>query len=192
MPGYVNPIGPGLTLGRIDEGVDFAGAGPLFAIGDGVVLNTSSAGWPGGTYILLHLTGAGQLQGRYVYYAENIAPAVGVGQRVQAGQLIGRARGFYPFIEIGWGTSVPGLAAAHGHYTEGVPTPEGRSFMALLESLRHGGTVLTVATVAVTKEPALSAGLAATVKAMNDLGGLDLGPHARRIAASAAAAARLY
>lgn len=192
MPGYVNPIGPGLTTGRIDEGVDFAGAGPLFAIGDGQVLSVYDAGWPGGVYILLHLTGAGQLQGRYVYYAENIAPAVGVGERVRVGQLIGRARGFYPFIEIGWGTSVPGLAAAHGHYTEGVPTPEGRSFMALLESLRGSGTVLTVATVAVTKEPALSAGLAATVKAMNGLEGLDLGPAAKRIQAWATAAGRLY
>lgn len=192
MPGYVNPIGPGLTLGRIDEGVDFAGSGPLFALGDGTIRNVYDAGWPGGVYILLHLEGAGQLQGRYVYYAENIAPTVGVGQRVTAGQEIGRARGFYPFIEIGWGTSVPGLAAAHGHYTEGVPTPEGRSFMTLLDSLKSGGTVLTVTTVPVTAEPALSAGLAHTVAVLQDLSTVDLIPAGRRIQGWAAAAARLY
>lgn len=192
MPGYVNPIGPGLTLGRIDEGVDFAGSGPLFAIGDGVILNVFDAGWPAGVYILLHLTGPGALQGRYVYYAENIAPAVSTGQRVTAGQEIGRARGFYPFIEIGWGTSQPGIAAAAFHYTEGQQTPEGRSFMALLDTLGRGGQVQGVTAVPVTPEPKLAAGLDATVKAMQDLGTADLAPAARRIQAWARAAAALY
>lgn len=192
MPGYVNPIGPGLTLGRIDEGVDFAGSGPLFALGDGVILSAYDAGWPGGTYILLHLTGPGALQGRYVYYAENIAVAVGVGQRVSAGELVGRARGAYPFIEIGWGTSTPGIAAAAYHYTEGVPTPEGRSFMALLNQLGRGGVVLTVATVQVGPEPKLLDGLSATVAAMTELGARDLTPAARSVARWARAAAASY
>lgn len=192
MPGYVNPIGAGLTWGRIDEGVDFAGAGPLYALGDGVILSVYNAGWPGGTYILLHLTGAGALAGRYVYYAENIAPAVGTGQRVTAGQQIGYARGAYPYIEIGWGTSTPGIAAAAYHYTEGVPTAEGQSFASLLHSLAGGGTVLTVATVAVGPEPRLSAGLTDTVNAMTALGTAGLAPAMRRLTAWARAAARSY
>lgn len=192
MPGYVNPIGPGLTLGRIDEGVDFAGAGPLFALGDGVILNVYDAGWPGGVYILLHLLGPGALQGRYVYYAENIAPAVSTGQRVRAGQEIGRARGFYPFIEIGWGTARPGIAAAAFHYTEGVPTPEGRSFMALLDTLGRGGQVQGVAAVPVGPEPKLAGGLAHTVAVMGDLTAVDLAPASRRLVAWMRAAAASY
>ena len=192
MPGYVNPIGPGLTLGRIDEGVDFAGAGPLYALGDGQILSVGGSGWPGGIYILLRLDGAGALRGRYVYYAENIAPSVAAGQRVTAGQEIGRARGWYPFIEIGWGTATPGVAAAAWHYTEGVPTPEGRSFMALLDTLGRGGQVQGVAAVPMTPEPALSAGLARTVAVMADLGAADLAPASRRLAAWARVANLSY
>jgi Peptidase family M23 len=126
---YFNPIGKGLTIGRIDEGVDFAGSGPLYAMGDGVIKSVQNSGWPGGIYMLLHMD-----DGKDVYYAENIAPNVTVGQRVKGGQQIGTARGTYPFIEIGWGTGTPGVAAASGHYAEGVPTAEGKDFAALLNT----------------------------------------------------------
>jgi peptidase M23-like protein len=124
---YANPIGKGLTVGRIDEGVDFAGSGNLYALSDGVITNVY-AGWPGGVYILLKMD-----DGRYVYYAENIAPAVRVNQRVKAGDKIGYARGSFPYIEVGWSSPVPGNALARPHYTEGVPTPEGKDFAAYLK-----------------------------------------------------------
>jgi hypothetical protein len=72
--------------------------------------------------------------GKDVYYAENIAPSVSVGDKVKAGQKIGYARGSFPFIEIGWATGTPGVAAASGHYTEGVPTAEGKDFAAMLNT----------------------------------------------------------
>ena len=110
--GMKNPIGKGLIGSRIDMGVDYTGRGPLYALGDGTITNVYNKGWPGGTFIGLHLD-----SGRYVYYAENIAPQVRVNQRVKAGQLVGYARGTYPFVEIGW-ASPPGvgttMAAASG------------------------------------------------------------------------------
>jgi hypothetical protein len=128
--GLVNPIGHGLVRGRTDMGVDFTGSGPLYAIGPGTITNIAGSGWPGGIYILLKLD-----NGQYVYYAEHITPAVSVGQRVKAGDLIGHALDGYPWIEIGWGTSTPQEAQAHGHYSEGVVTSEGQSFAALLTQL---------------------------------------------------------
>ena len=128
--GLANPIGRGAVAGRIDEGVDFSGDFDVFAMGSGVITNTSGHGWPGGTYILEHLD-----NGMWVYYAENITPSVSSGQRVTAGQKIGHAHNAYPFTEFGFGTSVPGEAAARGHYTEGVPTPEGQQMRALLTQL---------------------------------------------------------
>jgi hypothetical protein len=81
--------------------------------------------------------------GKYVYYAENIAPAVKVGQRVKAGQKVGYARGQYPFVEIGW-AAAPGtgetLAAAHNQQSHSgdpgeKPTGYGISFANVLKSL---------------------------------------------------------
>jgi murein DD-endopeptidase MepM/ murein hydrolase activator NlpD len=129
MGKYVNPIGQGLTIGRIDEGVDFAGSGDLYAMGDGTIKSVTNSGWPGGVYITLAMD-----DGKNVYYAENIAPNVSVGQKVKAGQKIGYARGTYPFVEIGWSSPTPGNALASGHYSEGQATAEGKDFAALLNT----------------------------------------------------------
>lgn len=128
--GLVNPIGAGLIRGRIDEGVDFTGSGDLYAMGAGVITEVSGSGWPGGIYINLQMS-----NGQDVYYAENISPAVSVGQSVTPGEKIGHANGSYPYIEIGFGTGQPQTAAASGHYTEGVPTAEGQQMANLLSSL---------------------------------------------------------
>ena len=87
---YKNPIGPGLTPGRVDMGVDYGGAGPVYALGNGKITSVYNSGWPGGGFIGLQLSDG---SGRYVYYAEDISPAVQVGQTVTAGQLIGHATG---------------------------------------------------------------------------------------------------
>jgi hypothetical protein len=131
---YSNPVAKNLTIGRIDEGVDFSSAGELYAMGDGQVENVNITGWPGNIYILLHMD-----DGRYVYYAENISPDPSIINatqarpvRVKAGDKIGYARGYNPWIEVGWATSTPGNALAHGHYSEGVATAEGKDFAAYL------------------------------------------------------------
>jgi hypothetical protein len=134
----VNPIGKGLKSARVDMGVDYTGSGPLYAMGSGTITSVSNSGWPGGTFIGLHLD-----SGQYMYYAENIAPAVHIGQRVSAGQLVGTARGSYPFIEVGWaappGTGNTMASQAGQAATGGDPgahaTAYGESMSNLIKSL---------------------------------------------------------
>lgn len=98
-------------------GVDYTGAGPLYALGSGTITNVYNSGWPGGKFIGLKLD-----TGQYVYYAENLTPRVTVGQRVTAGQTIATAVGSYPYIEVGW-AAPPGtgqtMAAATGESAAG-------------------------------------------------------------------------
>jgi hypothetical protein len=142
MADYVNPLGPGLKPARIDMGVDYTGAGDLYAIGSGTIKNVYNTGWPGGTFISL-LLDSGPYAGKYVYYAENIAPKVSVGQHVKAGQLVGHARGSYPYVELGWAAS-PGtggtMAAQTGEAASGgdpgaFSTAYGVSMSNLIQSL---------------------------------------------------------
>lgn len=139
--GYKNPIGPGLIPARVDMGVDYTGSGPLYALGDGTIVNVSNSGWPGGTFIGLKLN-----NGKFVYYAENIAPTVKVGQKVKAGDTVGHARGSYPFVEVGW-AAPPGtgetMAAKTGESAAGqragdpgkFPTGFGVAFSNLIKAL---------------------------------------------------------
>lgn len=134
--GLTNPIGPGLTAERTDQGVDFGGTGPLYAMGDGTVTNVFNSGWPNGVFICIHLD-----EGRYVYYAEDITPMTTKGAKVKAGQTIGYATGGQSGIEIGW-AAPPGtgdsLAASRGEVT-GNPThantPTGQDFRNTLKQL---------------------------------------------------------
>jgi hypothetical protein len=137
---YVNPLArASLTPERIDQGVDYSGSGTLTALGAGRVVATSGGGWPG-DFIEYRLT-SGAYAGRYVYYAESVAPVSGltVGESVRPGQAIATVSGG---IEIGWGSGVgtQPLAQANGHWSSGsdsgnYATPEGRSFSALIASL---------------------------------------------------------
>jgi hypothetical protein len=103
---WANPIGKGLTPERIDMGTDYGGSGPLYALGDGTVSNLYNSGWPGGTFLTVHLD-----SGQYIYYAEDIAPLVSIGQKVKAGQHIANATGGGSGIEVGW-AAAPGTGAA--------------------------------------------------------------------------------
>lgn len=133
---YANPLRSvsGLVIGRIDEGQDFCGSGPLHAVGPGVIKGLYS-GWPGGVYILEYLT-AGSRAGQWIYYAESITPSSYVGEHVTSATVIGRVYNSRTCIEIGWGTGTQGVALASSHYREGVPTAEGYSMQAFLRSLR--------------------------------------------------------
>jgi murein DD-endopeptidase MepM/ murein hydrolase activator NlpD len=101
---YANPLRAirGLTPERIDMGVDYAGYGPIYAIGDGVVLTTTVPGWPGGTMICYQLTD-GPANGLVVYAAEDIAPSVKPGDTVTAGTVLGLMYLGPDGIETGWG-----------------------------------------------------------------------------------------
>lgn len=143
--GYVNPTDC-RSPWRIDQGVDYNGPCNLYAMGSGTIVNLYDSGWPGGGYIKL-LLDSGAYKGRYVYYAEQIVPVVGLGH-VKTGQLIARCDPVKACMEVGWaetsgdntmayqlGQSAPGLAHGDpGFY----PTACGVNFSNLIKSL--GGT----------------------------------------------------
>ena len=90
-----------LSPSRIDQGVDYTGFGPVYAVGDGVVLTTGNSGWPGGTFVSYRLTD-GRASGLVVYVAEDIDPLVAVGQTVTAHSAVGTMYEGPSGIETGW------------------------------------------------------------------------------------------
>jgi hypothetical protein len=146
-PGYRNPLRGvnGLVLERIDMGVDFAGTGPVYALGDGVITDATeeAGGWPGGGWITYLLTD-GPDAGLTVYVAEDITPSVQVGQQVSHSTVIGYMFEGGDGIETGWAQP----AAPNSELTESeapeaggiggagpFPTRVGVSFDELLMSL---------------------------------------------------------
>lgn len=143
---WVNPIGKGAQPARIDMGVDYTGAFPLYAMGAGTIVNVNNAGWPGGKFIGLHLD-----SGQYMYYAENIASSVHVGEKVNKGQLIGNALGSSPYVEVGW-AAPPGtgetMAAKAGQQSKtgdpgSVSTAYGQNMSDVIKSLGGPAGILT-------------------------------------------------
>ncbi len=144
--GYVNPLG-GATVKpeRIDQGVDYAGAGTLVAIGPATVtyVGTSNTGWPG-AFIEFRLL-AGADAGCYVFYAEGVVPVDGlsVGQQLAAGQAIATIIPKYPTgIELGWGSGrgTKAYAKVAGQWSpeddhDNVATTAGKSFSDLIAAL---------------------------------------------------------
>ena len=143
---YADPLRAvsGLAPERIDQGVDFQGFGPIYAIGDGVVISTYNGGWPGGTFISYRLID-GPANGLVVYAAEDIYPRVQVGQSVNAQTVIGEIYEGPDGIETGWAQpSGDGLtmAGASGQYGGGNSTAFGYNFSRFLSSLGGNGGVL--------------------------------------------------
>jgi hypothetical protein len=148
VAGYVNPFAKvqGLSPERVDQGVDFGGSGDVTAIGPAVVTFAGSGadtGWgppagsaPGG-FIRYRLTG-GPGAGKEVYVAEGVEPSVTVGQKLTAGQVIGRMVGG---IETGWagpaGTEALSSTPAGGSIGGSGPFPTklGLNFDQLLVAL---------------------------------------------------------
>jgi hypothetical protein len=141
--GYLNPLRgvSGLVTERIDQGVDFFGSGPVYALGDAVITNaTQNSGWPGGGWITYQLTD-GPDAGLMVYVAEDVTPAVQVGQHVSPSTVIASMFAGSSGIETGWATpdgvlaesELPeaGAIGANGPF----PTRVGVSFDGLLQSL---------------------------------------------------------
>jgi hypothetical protein len=144
-PAYLNPLRgvSGLIPERVDEGVDFAGSGPVYALGDAVITNAAdgpSTGWPGGGWITYQLTG-GPDTGLMVYLAEDVTPAVAAGQNVSPSTVIANMFAGADGIETGWAQPT-GLSAeselpdAGGIGASGpFPTRVGVNFDELLQSL---------------------------------------------------------
>jgi murein DD-endopeptidase MepM/ murein hydrolase activator NlpD len=142
--GYLNPLRSvgGLTPGRIDQGVDFGGSGPVYALGAAVITSATggSAGWPGGGWITYQLTD-GPAAGLMVYVAEDVRPAVRVGQLVSPSTVIGYMFAGREGIETGWAQPT-GLSAESQLPEAGsisglgpFPTRVGVNFDELLQAL---------------------------------------------------------
>ncbi|HMC38092.1 MAG TPA: hypothetical protein VKI19_00425, partial [Acidimicrobiales bacterium] len=137
----------GLTPERVDEGVDYGGSGPVYALGDGVVMSTSGS-WPDGTFISYRLTD-GPAAGKMVYVAENVTPVVKVGQTVTVNTVVGVLHDAWPDMEIGWAADGYGdtMAALAGQWTAAddaasLPSAYGVNFNDLLVSLGAPSGVL--------------------------------------------------
>ncbi len=131
---YVNPfsLSSNLVLGRTDQGVDFTGSGPIVAIGDARILQSSAPGWPEGGGVLYELLN-GPMKGTVIYVFEGVDATVAPGQQVSAGDQIAN---FRPggSIEIGLADSA-GTPLSHGEYFEGKETQSGLEMLSLLQSL---------------------------------------------------------
>ncbi len=142
-PVYLNPLRDASALEpeRIDQGVDFSGSGPVYALGDGVVISASAdyPGWNGG-WITYQLTD-GPDAGLVVYLAEDVTPAVQVGQQVTPSTVIGDMFEGGDGIETGWaqanGLNAESQAPAAGAVGGAGPFPTtiGLNFDELLISL---------------------------------------------------------
>ena len=152
---YVDPLREvsGLTPRRIDLGVDYAGTGPLLALGNARVTTASDTDsgpsscwaiscWPGGGIVVLRLLD-GPFAGKYMYVAEHITVSVRAGEVVSAGQRIATLHAGYPWSEWGWaaGPGPEALAIADDHWCHTCAdigdwsTVEGRNMNALLVRL---------------------------------------------------------
>jgi hypothetical protein len=124
---------------RIDQGVDYACSGPIYAMGPGVIdlfRNRNDSGWPGGTFMSYKLT-AGPASGKTIYLAENIDldTSLKAGSFVFNGTILGTQVNASPESEIGWGVPGAGYTAEHSCYTEGCDTALGDNFNELLVAI---------------------------------------------------------
>jgi len=142
-PVYENPLRDisGLIPERIDQGVDFGGTGPVYALGDAVVTNATATnyGWPGGGWITYQLTD-GPAKGLMVFLAEDVRPTVSAGQHVTARTVIADMYDGGAGIEFGWAmasgfTAESQLSEAGGISGAGpFPTNVGLNFEELLQA----------------------------------------------------------
>ena len=141
---YDNPLRAisGLIPERIDQGVDFGGTGPIYAIGDAVITSATSAnyGWPGGGWITYRLSD-GPAAGLTVFVAEDVVPTVPVGASVTPHTVIANMYDGGAGIETGWAmasgftaesqTPEAGSISGAGPF----PTEVGLNFEELLQAL---------------------------------------------------------
>jgi murein DD-endopeptidase MepM/ murein hydrolase activator NlpD len=134
-PGYeIEYVSPFLsaTTGRIDQGVDFTGTGPIAAVGDAEILATGAPGWPEGGGVLYKLL-SGQRAGQVIFVYEGVQATVHAGQHVSAGEQIAT---FVPggSIEMGFADAA-GVPLSHAEYSEGVETVWGREMASFLTGI---------------------------------------------------------
>ena len=148
--GYKNPFRDisSLGLNRVDEGVDYYGAGPVYAIGNGVVnevanADGSSLWWGGyGGYSVVYKLSDGPAAGKSIYVAEHCPVRAGIHAgshptHVTSSTVLCDMQ--RESIETGWalgdGTDQPSAGSV---YSEGNATAYGQNFEELMEKLGVG------------------------------------------------------
>ena len=133
MDGYYNPLRALTSLWpqEVDQGVDYCASGPIYAIGDGVVANVYSSGWPSGVFISYRLT-SGPAKGLYVYDAEDVTPTVSVGERVTPTTIVGQLHDAATCLETGW-ADPPGAHSARS----GAPRVQREKLNGVRTQLQH-------------------------------------------------------
>jgi hypothetical protein len=130
----------GLQIGRIDQGVDLTSGRPYAALAPGRVVYIDPNFWRGTPAVYEKLDVPVSINGHTydeIYYSETSA-LVRVGQRLAAGDPViapGAA-------ELGFARG--DLPAAHGTYTEGVPTQDGSDFFTYLTAGSLGSDPLAL------------------------------------------------
>jgi len=124
---YRNPLRAvkGLVSLRVDEGVDYFGSGPVYAIGNGqvAIYMNGNSDWPGGDWISYKLLD-GPAKGFYVYVAEDCAlnTSLHVGSIVNSNTVLCTMG---PYIETGWAVSNADWAISHSYYCVRGPCSQG-------------------------------------------------------------------
>jgi hypothetical protein len=133
--GYVYPF-LDFTVGRVDQGQDFTGKGPILAVGRAKIIRTGAPGWPEGGGVLYKLL-EGPMAGQnvFVYEGVDVPSYIKPGVIVNAGQPIATFRKGGS-IEMGWANEA-GVPLSHPGYYEGKETSSGKAmqrFLAHIES----------------------------------------------------------
>lgn len=144
LTGCSNPLRdvPNLGPGRIDQGVDYTGDGPVYAACPGTVVDASTnSGWPGGNFIAYKVSG-GSAKDLVIFVAENctLSPSLSVGTTVTPNTVLCQMHNAYPFIEIGWGNGGGNAFAADQQpscydINNSTSTAFGVNFSAFMKSL---------------------------------------------------------
>ncbi len=133
---YQNPFRSitNLVSQRIDQGVDYDGTGPIYAIGDGTV-NGIYPNWYLNEPLVAYTLSNGPAAGKVVYVAECITPSVQKGETVTPNTVIATMINCGNGIETGWAN--PNLLPTSMAYScwDQVSSNFGVNFSQLLQSL---------------------------------------------------------
>lgn len=133
----------GLTMTRIDQGVDATGSGPVYPVTDGTIVSHAASGWCGGctspdSYTVVKVSN-GPAAGKFIYYAEAcvLNPGLQVGSQVNVNTPMCVMNP--TSIEFGWAqgpqNELPMAATWYHSHPDGSETNYGQNFNDLLVAL---------------------------------------------------------
>lgn len=142
---YQNPFRniTNLTPNRIDQGVDYDGTGPIYAIGDGTV-NGIYPNWYKNEPLIAYTLTDGPAQGKTIYVAECITPTPGLtaGQSVTSNTVIAQMTNCGNGIETGWADSANLPDSMAKSCWDNISSSYGVNFSQFLQSLGAPGGIM--------------------------------------------------